>query len=181
MPSIPLHCHPSVTTTTSSLSAPEPPPPTNPLPYFLHTPTGLALLEIQGKLVLSDPPYTPPPLSNPTSTTSPTTIHTPIGTLTFPPSAFSISPDTAISASLKTKGNKLPLDAPVYLYVGQHQRMRGEVRVLPKPLAVLRRRDAGELGEAAGKEAKEGELEELEIAGVVKWKVVFSMRPEPVG
>lgn len=63
----------------------------------------------------------------------------------------------------------------VYLYVGQHQRLTGEVTKLAKPLAVIRRRDTPELPreDAAG--------EELEIVDVVHYKILFSTRPEPVG
>jgi chromosome transmission fidelity protein 8 len=59
----------------------------------------------------------------------------------------------------------------VYLYVGQHQRLTGEVKKLPKPLAVIRRR-----GEASEDEV----AEELEVVDIVKYKLVFSTRPEPV-
>ena len=60
----------------------------------------------------------------------------------------------------------------VHLYVGQHQRLTGEVKKLPNPVAVIRKRDRGEA-------AAEGE--ELEIAEIVYYKVIFSSRPEPVG
>jgi chromosome transmission fidelity protein 8 len=62
----------------------------------------------------------------------------------------------------------------VWMYVGEHQRLAGEVKRLPRAVAVLRRR-GGEGGEG-GEDA-----EELEVVEVVKWKVVFSSRPEPVG
>jgi chromosome transmission fidelity protein 8 len=58
----------------------------------------------------------------------------------------------------------------VYLYVGQHQRLTGEVKKLPKPLAVVRRRGEG------GDDVTEG----LEVVEIVKYKLVFSNRPEPV-
>lgn len=57
----------------------------------------------------------------------------------------------------------------VHLYVGQHQKLTGEVKKLPKAIAVVRRR--GEPG---------AEPEHLEVAEVVKYKIVFSSRPEPV-
>jgi chromosome transmission fidelity protein 8 len=66
----------------------------------------------------------------------------------------------------------------VWMYVGSHQRMLGEVKKLPRALAVLRRR--GEGPEPGGGEGK-GEKEELEVVEVVKYKIVFSSRPEPVG
>lgn len=55
------------------------------------------------------------------------------------------------------------------MYVGQHQRLTGEVKKLPRALGVVRRR------EGAGGE------DELEIVEVVRYKIVFSSRPEPVG
>lgn len=58
----------------------------------------------------------------------------------------------------------------VHLYVGQHQRLTGEVKKLPKAVVVIKRR---ETNDAAN--------EELEIMEIIYWKVVFSSRPEPVG
>lgn len=58
----------------------------------------------------------------------------------------------------------------VHLYVGQHQRLTGEVKKLPKAIAVIRKR-----------ETEPTQEEELEIAEVVYYKIVFSSRPEPVG
>lgn len=57
------------------------------------------------------------------------------------------------------------------MYVGQHQRLTGEVKKLPRALGVVRRRE-----EAAGEEG-----DELEIVEIVRHKIVFSSRPEPVG
>jgi chromosome transmission fidelity protein 8 len=59
----------------------------------------------------------------------------------------------------------------VYLYVGKHQRLTGEVKKLAKPLAVLRRRESS-LTEGA---------EEMEVAEIVYFKILFAHRPEPVG
>ena len=58
----------------------------------------------------------------------------------------------------------------MHLYVGKHQRLTGEVKKLAKPLAVVGKREG--LVEV---------VEELEIREVVRWKVLFSTRPEPVG
>ena len=55
----------------------------------------------------------------------------------------------------------------VYLYVGKHQRLTGQVKKLPKAMAVLRK--------------KEADTESLEISEIIKYKIVFSQRPEPVG
>ncbi|MCJ1472014.1 hypothetical protein MMC13_000658 [Lambiella insularis] len=63
----------------------------------------------------------------------------------------------------------------VYLYVGRHQRLTGEVKKLAKPLGLIRRRVKGH---SNGEVTDEDELEILEI---VSWKIVFSSRPEPVG
>ena len=60
----------------------------------------------------------------------------------------------------------------VHLYVGRHQRLTGEVKKLPNPVAVMRKRDSREA-------TSEGN--ELEIAEIVYFKIIFSSRPEPVG
>ena len=60
----------------------------------------------------------------------------------------------------------------VHLYVGQHQRLTGEVKKLPNPVAVIRKRDRGEATT---------DEDELEIAEIVYFKLIFSSRPEPVG
>lgn len=56
----------------------------------------------------------------------------------------------------------------VHLYVGLHQRLTGEVKRLPRAVAVIRKRD-------------DGAEDELEVVELVYWKVLFSSRPEPVG
>lgn len=55
-----------------------------------------------------------------------------------------------------------------YLYVGRYQRMTGEVKKLPRPIAVLQKR------------AGFSEAEELEVVEIVRYKVLFKSRPEPV-
>lgn len=55
----------------------------------------------------------------------------------------------------------------VYFYIGKHQRMSGEIKKLPKPLAVLRKPQSGEEGA-------------VEIVEIVRYKVLFGSRPEPV-
>lgn len=69
----------------------------------------------------------------------------------------------------------------VYLYVGQHQRLTGEVKKLPKPLAVIRRREIRTDGLENGEVDAAGGEDELEIVEIVRWKILFSSRPEPVG
>ena len=58
----------------------------------------------------------------------------------------------------------------VHLYVGQHQRLTGEVKKLPKAVAVIRKC-----------EGIDSANEEMEVVEIVYWKVIFSSRPEPVG
>jgi len=132
MPSIPLHIASKDAASKS----------TNPLPELVRTPTGLAILEIQGTINL-------PPASPSSSTT-------PIGRLVFPD-------HSADSTDISWRKR-------VHLYVGQHQRLTGEVKKLPNPVAIIRKRNT---------EPSQGE--ELEIAEVVYYKIVFSSRPEPVG
>lgn len=124
-------------------------PTINPLPQLLQTPGGLAILEIQGSINL--PPASP---SSPTI---------PIGRLVFPDHTVGGSPED--KSWMKR----------VHLYVGQYQRLTGEVKKLPNPVAVIRKRDSGGGGEAIA------DREELEIAEIVHFKIIFSSRPEPVG
>lgn len=86
----------------------------------------------------------------------------PVGRLVFPDYSVHNPPDD--TAWMKR----------VFLYVGMHQRLTGEVKKLPNPMAVVRRRVSG-TGEV------DAEGEELEIVEVVCWKVLFSQRPEPAG
>ena len=66
----------------------------------------------------------------------------------------------------------------MYLYIGKHQRLTGEVKKLTKAIAVVRKRESTEMeGAAAGREGGE----ELEIVEIVRWKISFAGRPEPVG
>jgi hypothetical protein len=117
----------------------------NPLPQLLQTPSGLAILEVQG------------------------TIH-------IPPVATSdgdmnLVPDTQVGHLIVPDYNAANLNDTawmklVYLYIGKNQRLTGQVKKLPNAIGVLRRRESG------------GET--LEIAEIIKHKIVFSSRPEPV-
>jgi len=150
MPSIPLYPPRAAASTLS-----------NPLPKLLQTPSGLAILEIQGTI------HAPPPTTTSSGTSSDAQPpHTPIGTLVFPDYSPSDPADD-------TKWMKR-----VYLYVGRHQRMTGEVRKLARPVGMVKRRVGAENIEVQGNATKG---EELEIVEVVRYKVVFSSRPEPVG
>ncbi|MCJ1392488.1 hypothetical protein MMC18_005355 [Xylographa bjoerkii] len=123
----------------------------NPLPQLLQTPAGLAILELQGAINI------------PLSSASPSPESMMVGRLVFPDySSLSLAEDKAWHKK-------------VYLYVGKHQRLTGEVKMLPRPLAVVRRRTK-EQGHQ-----REEEEDELEVVEIVSWKVVFSNRPEPVG
>jgi chromosome transmission fidelity protein 8 len=97
------------------------------------------------------------------------TIETELGKIMFPDYSDLMDPDS-------TKWMKR-----VYLYAGRYQRMTGEVKKLAKPLAVIRRRErsTSEIGNGDGY-GGEGQ-EELEIVEVIKYKIIFASRPEPVG
>ncbi|GAB1313174.1 Sister chromatid cohesion protein Ctf8 [Madurella fahalii] len=141
-----------------------PSPLINPLPTLLQTPSGLALLELQGTINLPPIQQNQPPSP---STSSPDTNPIPIGRLYFPDH----HPESNETAWMKR----------VYMYVGEHQRLQGEVKKLPRAVAVVRKRRTG----MDGVKERDGEggasEEELEVVDIVKWKVVFSARPEPVG
>ncbi|KAK5112020.1 hypothetical protein LTR62_004554 [Meristemomyces frigidus] len=115
---------------------------------LLKTPSGLAILEIQGTVN-----------SELAASQHSTDNSLPLGKLEFP------LYDPASTALEDTAWQKR-----VYLYVGKHQRMTGEVKKLGRPIAVVRKRETGLEGE-----------EELEVAEIVYWKVLFASRPEPVG
>ncbi|KAI9901722.1 hypothetical protein N3K66_003539 [Trichothecium roseum] len=126
----------------------------SPLPELLQTPSGLAILELQGTINLpSDGPGGEPARD------------AQVGRVEFP----DYVPGAEGSAWMRS----------VHMYVGQHQRLTGEVKKLPKALAVVRRRDGG----GGGDDELEGEGEEgsLEVVEIVKYKLMFSNRPEPVG
>jgi chromosome transmission fidelity protein 8 len=148
MPTIPLHVRQFPTTLLE-----------NPLPQLLHTPSGLAILELQGTF------HFPPP-TDPSGSTE-------LGKLVFP------LYNPSINDPNDTKWMKR-----VYLYVGKGQRMTGEVKKLGKPLGVVRKvggTGEGDVEMAEGDDEGTRDGDELEIVEVVRWKVVFSSRPEPVG
>ncbi|KAK2748854.1 hypothetical protein FQN55_003996 [Onygenales sp. PD_40] len=158
----------------------------NPLPQLLQTPSGLAILELQGTINLPD--ASPASIDADTESGghahSPTQYQTPIGRLIFPD--YDAQKDPADTSWMKR----------VYLYVGRHQRLTGEVKQLPRPLAAIQRVDQGEeegAGEGGGltsegrerrltehRGEEEEEEDELEIVEVIRHKIIFSSRPEPV-
>lgn len=142
----------------------------NPLPQLLQTPSGLALLELQGTINLPD--------SAVEGSEAASVQSIPIGRLDFPDFRADALDPTSTTWMKRA-----------YLYVGQHQRLTGEVKKLPRPVAVVRRRSGGDSGgeEAIMKDAdaedgtREAVVEDLEVVEIVKYKIVFSQRPEPVG
>ncbi|TWU74894.1 hypothetical protein ED733_003786 [Metarhizium rileyi] len=128
-------------------------PQPNPLPPLVQTPSGLALLELQGTINL------------PQSMDGEALAGVEIGSIDFP----DYTPGADGSAWTRR----------VQMYVGQHQRLMGEVRKLPRPVAVIRRRENRLLENSAGTYMEQGE--NLEVVEIVKFKIMFSNRPEPVG
>ncbi|KAK3946133.1 putative chromosome transmission fidelity protein 8 [Diplogelasinospora grovesii] len=140
---------------------------TNPLPTLLQTPTGLALLELQGTI------------NTPDSDSNPGSGAVAIGRIDFPdyhPDGL----DTGSTAWMKR----------VYMYIGQHQRLTGEVKKLPKAIAIVsKRKRIPTTGDESMRDAPADEKEgnggengdmDLEVVEIVKYKLVFSQRPEPV-
>ena len=146
MPSVTVHPTSSNPVGANSLTE-------NPLPQLLQTPSGLAILELQGSIhmpEISD-------ASNDDDLISKQNMR--IGRLVFP--------DWSEQNSSQDKSWM----KRVHLYVGRHQRLTGEVKKLANPMAVIRRRNAVQ-SEVPG--------EDLEIADIVYYKIIFSSRPEPV-
>ncbi|KAG9561451.1 cytochrome P450 monooxygenase, partial [Aureobasidium melanogenum] len=140
----PVHISKTITSTPTTT-----PNPNNPLPQLLHTPSGLAVLELQG--TINFPTTT---ASDEDSLDTPSTA-TEVGRLVFPHYTSGIS-DPNGGAWMKR----------VYFYIGRHQRMTGEIKKLAKPLAVLRKVEGGEEGA-------------VEVVEIVKYKILFGSRPEP--
>lgn len=128
----------------------------NPLPQLLQTPSGLAVLEIQGTLNAPAPSTAEGDPDQEATASAP-----PVGKLVFP----LYDSDTAAEDTAWQKR--------VHLYVGRHQRMTGEVKKLAKPLALIRRRNPEASSGAPGGD--------LEVAEIVYYKLIFAHRPEPVG
>ncbi|EGR50707.1 uncharacterized protein TRIREDRAFT_33660, partial [Trichoderma reesei QM6a] len=130
-----------------------PSPTPNPLPTLLQTPSGLAILELQGSINLPQDAHGEP------------LKDVEVGRLEFPDYA----PDAIGTAWMKR----------VHMYIGQHQRLTGEVKKLPKALAVVRRRQNKVLEGSGGTYVEEGD-NNLEVVEIVKYKLMFGSRPEPV-
>lgn len=127
----------------------------SPLPQLLQTPSGLAILELQGVVNLPQGPD-----GEPSSDVE-------VGRIDFPD--YDSSAPSGDSSWMKR----------VHLYIGQHQRLTGEVKKLPKAIAVVRRRENRNKEGSGGQYQEQGE--NLEVVEIVKYKLMFSNRPEPVG
>ena len=132
----------------------------NPLPQLIQTPSGLAILELQGTINL--------PQTDPEAAEGEDTQEVSIGKISFP----DYHPDIQDPASTSWMKR-------VHLYVGHHQRLTGEVKKLPRAVAVVRRREKRVRQGSGGPVEEQGD--NLEVVEIVKYKLVFSSRPEPVG
>ncbi|PGH27274.1 hypothetical protein AJ80_00984 [Polytolypa hystricis UAMH7299] len=173
---------PTVSLRKSGTSTPSAPTPPNPLPQVLQTPSGLAILEIQGTLNVPEPDLDAAGVSDSgTQQQNPNEFQTRIGRLVFP----DYDPDKGPEDHAWMKR--------VYLYVGRHQRLTGEVKRLPRALALIQReqQEASErLADATAtmggatqciSQAKDDdEYDELEFVDIIHYKIIFSSRPEPV-
>ncbi|KAI7346559.1 hypothetical protein KC354_g14227 [Hortaea werneckii] len=131
----------------------------SPLPQLLQTPSGLAIVEIQGTVNSS---------LSPEQHTADGAL--PLGKLMFPLYDPRMTKDD-------TSWHKR-----VYLYIGKHQRLTGEVKKLLRPIAVLRRKSPAEASEERGTAGSGGSGDDdLEVAEIVYYKLLFAHRPEPVG
>lgn len=136
-------------------------PPENPLPQLIQTPSGLALLELQGTFETSSSDDHDGPACN----TEHTAEIEDLGVLSYDPD----DPDSILE-----------------LLVGEHQRLTGSIQKLARPLAVLQKIDAWEplplqQRQGEGEDGDERCEEELRVVEIVRYKIVFAGRPEPVG
>ncbi len=127
----------------------------NPLPQLIQTPSGLAILELQGTINL------------PRGADGEPLADVEIGRIEFPD--YDPNATTTTTAWMKR----------VQMYVGQHQRLTGEVKKLPRAIAVVRKRDNRMEYGSGGAHMEEGE--NLEVVEIIKYKLMFGNRPEPVG
>ncbi|KAL8827067.1 MAG: hypothetical protein Q9170_007163 [Blastenia crenularia] len=127
----------------------------NSLPQLLQTPSGLAILELQGTINV--------PLADETAAdnSDTSTAATEVGRVVFP----DYQPNNPNESNAWMKR--------VHLYIGRHQRLTGEVKKLTSPLAVIRRK------QTPGEDPSISGTEELEITEIIYYKMLFSSRPEP--
>ncbi|PHH83325.1 hypothetical protein CDD82_2077 [Ophiocordyceps australis] len=124
------------------------------LPSLLQTPSGLALVELQGEFNM------------PKDANGDVVSAAEIGTLHFPDYA----PDN-------NSDDSAWMDR-VHLYIGKHQRLTGQVKKLPRAIAVVRRRQNGSYESSGGMVEEQGD--NIEVVEIVKYKLAFASRPEPV-
>ncbi|KAI0542056.1 putative sister chromatid cohesion protein Ctf8 [Xylaria digitata] len=136
-------------------------PSANPLPQLIQTPSGMALLELQGTINL-------PQLDDNGGEIGNREIE--IGRISFP----DYHPETQDASSTAWMKR-------VHLYVGQHQRLTGELKKLPRAMAIIRKRHRSGLDVEMADSPSETAKEDLELVEIVKYKLIFSHRPEPVG
>ncbi|KAI1173054.1 putative sister chromatid cohesion protein Ctf8 [Nemania sp. FL0916] len=136
-------------------------PSCNPLPQLLQTPSGLAILELQGTINL-------PQLDANGSEIDGHELQ--IGRISFPD--FNPEAQDATSTAWMKR---------VHLYVGQHQRLTGEMRKLPRAMAVIRKRPISGQDVEMSDGSPDSIKEDVELVEIVKYKLLFSHRPEPVG
>ncbi|KAM5470684.1 hypothetical protein MauCBS54593_003725 [Microsporum audouinii] len=169
MPTVPLHV--SLSTGSNGCSAEMS---GNPLPQLLQTPSGLAILELQGTINLPESDDYSVVERIPDSSQHIRSVETQIGRVIF--ANYNPSAEPSDKSWMKR----------VYLTVGQHQRLTGEVQKLSKPFAVIRRRkpdsqDAMKVQNVTeNKHASATSLDQLEIVEIIRYKILFSSRPEPI-
>ncbi|KAI2473455.1 hypothetical protein F4781DRAFT_191766 [Annulohypoxylon bovei var. microspora] len=132
----------------------------SPLPQLIHTPSGLAILELQGAFNLPENHESDEGISQEVN----------IGRLVFP----DYHPETQDPSSTSWMKQ-------VHLYVGEHQRLTGEVKKLPKAMAIIKKRTEPGNDVDMGEGGSNSTTEDLEVVEIIKYKIVFSQRPEPVG
>lgn len=149
----------------------------HPLPQLLQTPSGLAILEIQGTINLPSKHSLDTAGNNEfgaedtTAAAAAAAVQTPVGRLNFPD--YDGGNGDADDDSWQQR---------VHLYVGRYQRLTGEVKKLAKPLAVIQRRQADEsIPTTTDPDARSENVDDLEVVEIVKHKIIFSSRPEPFG
>lgn len=158
--------------------------PSNALPRLLHTPSGIALVEIQGTIHF---PANPPSSSDLELDSDAAATTTEVGRLEFP--LYKVS----ASGSDRHDGGDGGAEEgiwmkKVYMYVGKYQRLVGEVKKLPKALVVIAKSTDQSESETVGEEMDtDGVLQApsqvttLDVLDVIRYKIIFSGRPEPVG
>ncbi|KAI0552797.1 putative sister chromatid cohesion protein Ctf8 [Xylaria curta] len=136
-------------------------PSSNPLPELIQTPSGLAILELQGTINL-------PQVNDDGGEVGDREFE--IGRISFP----DYHPETQDASSTAWMKR-------VHLYVGKHQRLTGELKKLPRAIAVIRKRPGSGPDVEMTDSISQGTKEDLELIEIIKYKLMFSHRPEPVG